>query len=286
MYVGVDVSKKTIDVCLPTKKSENGKNEKSLFKYLVYNNNRTDIKRFVATLNGKLLYQIRPKKEGEMEWHVIFENTGLYHKILMKELWQAKIKMSQVSSYNAKQFHKTLNINTKQTDKTDARELLLYGKMYKPKESKWNQENEEIRLLRSVWRQTKKSLTKLKQNKHNITFYYSPQENKNEKLKIEILKKIKKYNKKNQTEKAKNKIVSTITLWEENENKQNEIIKKLKEKSGIELFIKNVENSNIVQMMNAVMQTNEQEVERLEKTLINKLKKIYPLEYDAIMSIP
>ncbi len=284
VYVGIDVSKETLDVCLPTTKSEVDDKNKTLFKYVVYNNNKTNIERFIRTLNNKLLYNIRAKKEGLMEWHVVFENTGLYHKILMKLLWESNIKFTQVSSYKAKQFHKTLDPNGKQSDKSDARELLLYGKMHRPKESEWKQENEEIRLMRSVWRQQKKNLQKTRQNEHNLVFFMSGTEKKNEKILFDVIKRTKKMLGKGRIDDAKSKIISTVVLFSDDEMEQNRIIDLLEKdvNEAIEYGIRN----NVVQQSYKVEMIYEKLKNEQQKLLYDYVKNLYPVEFECIESIP
>ena len=284
VYIGIDVSKNTFDACFTTKESFNNPKERNAYKYQTYNNSKVDILRFIQRLNGKLLYSIRKKEEGLMEWVVTFENTGRYHKLLMKYLWDAGIKMSMINSHKAKNFHKIINPNRKQDDKTDSWELLQYGMIHKPELSKWDEFNEDLILQRSIWRINKKNCQRIKQNEHNIKYFMSLKEKKDSLVLWDIIKRIRKYSKQGQNERALEKFKQTITYFTFDNKKQEDLLK-IAKKDVIKAVNKGIENNTMMEYYRIVS-----DYEVMKKTqqnnLINILTKKYPKKVACIMSIP
>ncbi len=284
VYVGVDVSKNTFDVCLPTKRVRGDETNPKSYDYKDFTNNITGIKSFVGLLNGKRLNVVEPDKNEKKEWRVVMENTGVYHKILMRELSLLNIKYSVINSKASKAWHNVLGEKRKRTDKIDSYELTRFGIAKKPRENKWIVENEQMKITRSIWRMAKKDLQKLKQNKDNIYFLVKKTDRKAKEMKNEICKRIETYISKRQDSKALKKIVDNIEMFAETEEEQNLVVKML-EKNLIKGYNKIVENDLFI-TFDRMITEKETNIKELEKILITGIKNVYANEYKYMKSIP
>lgn len=111
IYVGIDVSKLTFDVAVPTEKG---------FENQKYSN---DSEGFTSLQE---LLSARPEAV-----HCVMEASGPYFLPLAKSLHGASIALSVVNPLIIKNFGKTLMMRAK-TDKQDARLLSKYGKTHEP----------------------------------------------------------------------------------------------------------------------------------------------------------
>jgi transposase len=134
MYkVGIDVSKKKLDICLLTKGIE-GKQKTKVIK-----NDLHSAKTLIEWLKKQkcLLKNVR----------ITLESTGTYHEQLCTELYDMGIHVSIVNPYRIREFAKGMGILTK-TDRVDAFVLACYGELKKP--SAWIAPSPEIRTLKSL----------------------------------------------------------------------------------------------------------------------------------------
>lgn len=134
MYqVGIDVSKKKLDICLLV----NGINGKQKTK--VMENDCHSAKTLIEWLEKQkcLLEDVR----------ITLESTGTYHEQLCTALYDMGIHISIVNPYRIREFAKGMGILTK-TDKVDAFVLACYGDLKKP--SAWIASPPEIRGLKSL----------------------------------------------------------------------------------------------------------------------------------------
>ena len=111
-YIGVDVSKDTLEVYIPGRKTT------------TYLNNKDAINDLVRTLNTL----------GSPE-HVVCEATGIYEKAMVKALWDANLPVSIVNPRRPHAFAACRGLTAK-TDPIDARNLSEYGQFNKPEPSK------------------------------------------------------------------------------------------------------------------------------------------------------
>lgn len=108
-FVGIDVSKKTIDVayCITGMPIYLGS----------YPNNKTGFKSMISDLQSKTKF----KKD---EWFICFENTGVYSKLLLQYLFDKNIARREE---NALHLSKSLGIKRAKTDKIDAIDICRYS---------------------------------------------------------------------------------------------------------------------------------------------------------------
>ncbi|MEL4888815.1 IS110 family transposase [Pectobacterium betavasculorum] len=132
-YVGIDVSKRSVDVCLLAEGTKGKRKTKTL-------------------ANGKDSAQILIKwlalHQCDLnQTHVIVEATGIYHEYLACGLHQMRILVSVVNPCRSREFAKAMGIFTK-TDAVDAYVLASYGCLKQP--DAWFPPTEEIRKLRAL----------------------------------------------------------------------------------------------------------------------------------------
>lgn len=123
-YVGIDVSKKTLDACIL---DQSGKE----VGYYKIDNNLSGF----SKLNTKLrqhLQKLGPDKQDTKFCHVCMEATGIYSVEVAAYFVQEAYAVSVVNPSTSAAFLKTQLRRTK-TDKTDAHGLSLYGLKLKPK---------------------------------------------------------------------------------------------------------------------------------------------------------
>jgi transposase len=137
LYVGIDVSKKTLDIAVTV----DGKEIKASKK--VHNN-----------LGGcRLLEQLtrtQCQKHGCEHIHYVLESTGIYSDRVVEYLHKREdSKVSVINPFQAKSWGKSIGVRTK-TDKVDAQLLALYAAAIKPEATLLM--NKELRELRSLVR--------------------------------------------------------------------------------------------------------------------------------------
>jgi transposase len=102
-YIGIDVSKDTLEVFIPGR------------KVTTYLNNKDTISDFVRTLQNL-----------GSPVHVVCEATGFYEKAMVTALWDANLPVSVVNSRRPHAFAQCRGRMAK-TDPIDARNLSEYG---------------------------------------------------------------------------------------------------------------------------------------------------------------
>lgn len=105
-YVGVDIAKDTLEVCIISK-LESFTNDTKGFR--------------------QLLKRLKPINNA----HVICEATGGYEKALMEALWQAEVDVSLVNAARVRNFANSEGLKAK-TDSIDARMLARFGQEKRP----------------------------------------------------------------------------------------------------------------------------------------------------------
>jgi transposase len=137
LYVGIDVSKKTLDIAITV----DGKEIKA--SKSVHNN-----------LGGCRLTEqwtrTQCQKHGCERIHYVLESTGIYSDRIVEYLQQrGDLKVSVINPFQAKSWGKSIGVRTK-TDKVDAQLLALYAAAIKPEPTV--QMNKELKELRSLVR--------------------------------------------------------------------------------------------------------------------------------------
>ncbi|MBS4432972.1 IS110 family transposase [Pectobacterium punjabense] len=148
-YIGIDISKRFIDVCLLV----DGIKGKRKTKVLPNDPNSAQ-----ALARWLILQKCDPSQA-----HIIMEATGIYHEHLAYGLHQAGILVSVINPHRVREFAKGMGILTK-TDKVDAYVLACYGCLKQPEN--WLPPSQEIRKLK-VLLQHRDSLLNDKQRIEN-----------------------------------------------------------------------------------------------------------------------
>lgn len=132
-YIGIDVSKKKLDICMIVD-IETGKK-----KTKVIANDAQAASHFIAWLD----------KQGCTPEAVkaILEPTGVYHEQFCYQLYEAGIAVSVVNAYRVREFARGLGILTK-NDTVDAYVLARFGHLGDP--SCWQPPAEEVRVLNAL----------------------------------------------------------------------------------------------------------------------------------------
>lgn len=134
-YVGIDVSKKKLDICLLAGEISGKRKTKSL-------PNGT------ASATSVIDWLMMQKCDlGQV--HIVMESTGIYHEYLAYGLHQAGIRVSIVNPHRVREFAKGMGIITK-NDTVDAYVLACYGNLRQPEG--WSPPPEEVRKLRALLR--------------------------------------------------------------------------------------------------------------------------------------
>lgn len=136
-YVGIDVSKKKLDICLLVR----GADDKLKRKTKVIDNNHHS----ASTVIDWLLR----KKCSLGDVRITLESTGTYHEVLCNGLSDTGVHVSIVNPYRIREFAKGMGILTK-TDIVDAFVLARYGELKKP--TAWIAPPPEVRELKSLIR--------------------------------------------------------------------------------------------------------------------------------------
>lgn len=132
-YVGIDISKRFIDVCLLV----DGIKGKRKTKVLPNDPNSAQ-----ALAQWLTLQKCDPSQA-----HIIMEATGVYHEHLADDLHQSDILVSVINPHRVREFAKGMGILTK-TDKVDAYVLACYGCLKQPEN--WLPPSQEIRKLKAL----------------------------------------------------------------------------------------------------------------------------------------
>jgi transposase len=128
-YLGIDISKDKIDICLLLE-------EKSYHKK--YKNNEQGYKELSKYLSTK---KVVP--------HVCMEATGKYHLGIATHLYNEEYTVSVVNPFKIKSFRNTRLLRNK-TDSYDAYAIAEYCKLYNPRE--WQPDSEEKAELKDLYR--------------------------------------------------------------------------------------------------------------------------------------
>ncbi|HEY0211877.1 IS110 family transposase [Acerihabitans sp.] len=132
-YVGIDVSKRSVDVCLLTDGIKGKRKTKSLPNGL---NSAQALAQWLTV-----------QKRDPSQAHIILEATGIYHEHLAYGLHQAGILVSVINPHRVREFAKGMGIFTK-TDRVDAYVLASYGCLKQPES--WTPPAQEIRKLKAL----------------------------------------------------------------------------------------------------------------------------------------
>ncbi|MBN3133921.1 IS110 family transposase [Pectobacterium brasiliense] len=132
-YVGIDISKRFIDVCLLVDGIKGKRKTKVL---------PNDLNSAQALAQWLILQKCDPSQA-----HIIMEATGVYHEHLADGLHQSDILVSVINPHRVREFAKGMGILTK-TDKVDAYVLACYGCLKQPEN--WLPPSQEIRKLKAL----------------------------------------------------------------------------------------------------------------------------------------
>ncbi len=132
-YVGIDISKRVVDVCLLADGIKGKRKTKTL------PNGPNAVQALAEWLT-------RQKCEPSQA-HIIMEATGVYHEHLAYGLHQSGIAVSVINPHRLREFARGMGILTK-TDKVDACVLACYGCLRQPEG--WTPPSPEIRKLRAL----------------------------------------------------------------------------------------------------------------------------------------
>lgn len=138
IYIGLDISKATIDVCIDdglTVKHQTIKN--------------------TPTAHSKLIKELQENKD---RIHVCCEYTGIYYYQIAKAFYEAGIVISVVNAYSIKSYAR-LTLRRTKTDKQDAKLIAEYCKRHQP--NTWQPPNKHTEQLKSLTRRIEQ-LTKLR----------------------------------------------------------------------------------------------------------------------------
>lgn len=155
MYqLGIDVSKKTLDICLMLEGIRGQLKTKRI---------KNDF-RAVHTINAWL-----QKHDCALcDVHIIMEATGVYHELLATGLHLAGGKVSLANPHRTREFARGMDILTK-TDKVDAWMLACYGALKKP--DAWTPPAEEIRHLSALLKRRDLLVTDATREKNRLEKY-------------------------------------------------------------------------------------------------------------------
>lgn len=131
--LGIDVSKKTLDLCL-LREGVKGKIKTKKLK------NQPSCA--ITVINW-----LRQQKCDLTKTHIIMEPTGVYHESLAYGLHHAGVKVSLANPHRAREFARGMDILTK-NDSVDAYMLACYGALKEP--TPWQPPPENVRHLRSL----------------------------------------------------------------------------------------------------------------------------------------
>ncbi|NPE56440.1 IS110 family transposase, partial [Dickeya dadantii] len=117
-YVGIDISKRVVDVCLLADGIKGKRKTKTLPQW-------------PPTPFQALAEWLTRQKCEPSQAHIIMEATGVYHEHLAYGLHQSGIAVSVINPHRLREFARGMGILTK-TDKVDAYVLACYGCLRQP----------------------------------------------------------------------------------------------------------------------------------------------------------
>lgn len=145
-YIGIDVSKDTLEVAFPSKEG---------YRNQTFGNTPKGIRSLIQKLSRD-------------EHHCVMEATGNYSALLIYMLSRAGIVASMENPLKVKNFSRVMLSVTK-TDKADARLLALYGEKMNPTPYRLKSDSLLIlRQKRTVIRQLRKQLTASRNLLHSL----------------------------------------------------------------------------------------------------------------------
>ena len=154
-FVGIDVSKDKIDICLFINDTANHK---------IYKNNAEGFKELEKYLSNK---KVSP--------HICMEATGKYHLGIATYMNSKGYKVSVVNPFKIKSFRSTKLLRSK-TDSYDAYAIAEYCKLYEPRE--WHPDSIEKAELKDLYRALESYKSELTRERNKLDEEYI----KNEKL--------------------------------------------------------------------------------------------------------
>jgi transposase len=140
IYVGVDVSKKALDIAVVVADNEGDKRVRATKR--ISNDMAGGYKHMEQWVRGQM------HKARCTRMHYVVESTGIYGEAVIEYLaHRAETEVSVINPAGARSFSKTLGLRTK-TDKVDAKVLGLYGATLKPQAMvRMSKELKELRTL-------------------------------------------------------------------------------------------------------------------------------------------
>lgn len=132
-YVGVDVSKRKLDLCLLVNP------EQKKYKSKVIENSVSGVENMINWLINQSI--------GIVDVHIIMEATGIYHERVAIALHEAGASVSIVNPAQVKSFARANGVLTK-TDGVDSRLLADYGALMSP--LIWQAPSAEARILKGL----------------------------------------------------------------------------------------------------------------------------------------
>lgn len=151
LQLGIDVSKKTLDLCL-LREGIKGKIKTRKLK--------NDLKASSAVISW-----LQKQHCESTDVHVIMEATGVYHESLTYGLFHAGIKVSLANPYRSREFSRGMGMMTK-NDKVDAYMLACYGALKEPE--LWEPPPENIRYLNALLRRRDSLVTDRNREKNRL----------------------------------------------------------------------------------------------------------------------
>lgn len=134
IVIGIDVSKKTLDVCLKGKEIES----------LVINNNEKCFRVFIT----KLFDKYEPS-----QIHIGFENTGMYNYVMYRVLEELQLN---VYIFNPLDLHRSIGMVRGKSDKVDAQRIASYLFIHLPELVPSIVPNKRTLLLKALFAKRKK----------------------------------------------------------------------------------------------------------------------------------
>lgn len=149
--LGIDVSKKTLDLCLLQEGVKGRVKTRKL---------KND---FNAV--GTVVSWLRKQHREPGDVHIIMEATGVYHESLAYGLHDAGAKISLANPHRSREFARGMDILTK-NDKVDAYMLACYGALKEPEP--WEPPPENVRYLSALLRRRDALVTDCSREKNRL----------------------------------------------------------------------------------------------------------------------
>lgn len=149
--LGIDVSKKTLDLCL-LREGVKG---------------RVKTRRLKNDLNavGTIISWLGKQQCAPADVHIIMEATGIYHESLAYGLYKVGAKVSLANPHRSREFARGMDILTK-NDKIDAYMLACYGALKEPEP--WVPPPESVRYLSALLRRRDALVTDRSREKNRL----------------------------------------------------------------------------------------------------------------------